>query len=147
MPDQSSVNFGEAWNAYGKDADAYPEWFDRANDTLESARDGKMLMAHAILIALKAAYEAGQAGKGLPPIKSASVQSLAKYRRNHATEWRTGPDVEPPAPPPRVRRSPPAAPEPAAKPVQRVMRRPAPAVKQDEYLEGIINRVKRLPSR
>ncbi len=75
MPDIASIKFAEARRALEKSAGAAPEWFDRANDVIARTKNGDTILIHAILEGLKAAYEAGQAGKGLPPLKL--VQPIA----------------------------------------------------------------------
>lgn len=114
MPSQASINFSEAHARFSKAADKTPEWFDRANDAYAATGDGKKLLLHAIMDALKEAYDAGRSGKGLPPLhivephatraaaaKAAGRQSSAEPQQAATTK------------PGRVSRTPPATPAPA----------------------------------
>ena len=75
MAQPAAINFGLAYKALQKAADAHPEWFDRARDVLKRTEDGHVLLLHAVLEGLQEAYEAGQRGRGLPPLRF--VQSIA----------------------------------------------------------------------
>lgn len=137
MPDSASMKFGVAWKALHKAAAADREWFTRANDIMALSNSGDYLAVHAIMIGLKAAYEAGRAGKGLPPLIDKNMQSIAE-RRLAKSSWR---EETPSKPPSKAKVAEPEE-EPAAPSSKRVLRRPAaaPVVKQDPYLEGIMNR-------
>lgn len=115
MSSRESVNFGVAHRALQKAADASPEWFDRARDVLKRTDDGSVLLMHALLEGLKAAYDAGRAGKEPPPLQY--VQSIAEMqKKNKASDDETGPDMHPAAVARRSTRRPAPQPEPEQKP-------------------------------
>lgn len=107
MADNASVRFAAAYKKMHKAGQADPAWFDRARDVLKRADSGDTLLLHALADGLREAYEAGKAGRGLPPLKLVEPGST-KTEQETATAWR-------------------AEARPAPAPATRITRRPAPA--------------------
>lgn len=125
MSDRASVTFAQAHKALCKSADANPDWFRLACDTLKRTDDGKVLLLQAMLEGLKEAYEYGKAGKGLPPLKHLQSIAMPGTDKNKVPDWRASaaePEPEVAAARPRSRRPAPAPVQQPA-PVPRISRR------------------------
>lgn len=119
MADAASVKFAQAYKALRKAADAAPEYFDLARDVLRRHDDGSVLLAHALMMGLQQAYEAGLAGKPVPPPTlvgtTTKLQSIANYGEVE--------DAGEPAAPARAARVVRTAPKPTTPTLKRIVRR------------------------